>query len=169
MLFHQREVAVCGYSGSGKTTLITRLIDRLSARHTVGYVKHDAHHFDMDTAGKDTWQARHHGARTVFINDANHWAVVANGIPPAAAVQAMFAPLDMVIVEGYKFSLLPKLVMIDKEEKILETLRGQPVGLITAYAGPESLVRGLDAPYFQRDDVDGITGHISALLGLQGA
>ena len=47
-LFHSQEVLFCGYSGSGKTTLISKLINGMSNKLDIGYVKHDAHNFEID-------------------------------------------------------------------------------------------------------------------------
>jgi molybdopterin-guanine dinucleotide biosynthesis protein MobB len=113
-LFHPREIAFCGYSGSGKTTLISRLLEVLTPHYAIGYVKHDAHRFTMDVPGKDTFQARHHGAGAVFINDSSHWAMVSNGAPPLDALRAIYAPFDLVFVEGLKESPLRKVVVLDQ-------------------------------------------------------
>lgn len=57
--FHPFEFAICGFSGSGKTTLIEKLV-RLSKRNgnKVSVVKHDAHEFEMDKQGKDSYILR---------------------------------------------------------------------------------------------------------------
>ena len=56
-LFNPFEIAFCGYSETGKTTLITSLLKELSPQHKIGYVKHDAHKFQIDYEGKDTYKA----------------------------------------------------------------------------------------------------------------
>ena len=56
-------VAVVGKSDSGKTTLIEKLVPeliRLGLR--VGTIKHDAHSFEIDHPGKDSWRHGQSGA-----------------------------------------------------------------------------------------------------------
>ena len=58
-----RIVSFVGRSGTGKTTLIERLIPELSARGLrVAVIKHDAHRFDIDKEGKDSWRFTKAGA-----------------------------------------------------------------------------------------------------------
>ena len=65
--FNPFEISICGYSGLGKTTLICKLLQSLSKKYRVGYIKHDAHRFEMDKKGKDTYQASQNGASGVGI------------------------------------------------------------------------------------------------------
>ena len=165
-LFHPREIAFCGYSGSGKTTLISRLIEELAPHYAIGYVKHDAHRFTMDVPGKDTYQARHHGAGTVFINDASHWAVVSNGAPPLDALRAIYAPLDLVFVEGLKESPLRKVVLMDEDDTILDAVNLGTISSIALFVGTRGSHPSLHATYFHRDDIPSITRHVLMVLGL---
>ena len=165
-LFHPREIAFCGYSGSGKTTLISRLIEELTPHYSIGYVKHDAHRFTMDVPGKDTFQARHHGAGTVFINDSSHWAVVSNGAPPIDALRAIYAPLDLVLVEGFKESPLRKVVVMDADEAILEAVNLGAISSIALVVGARRRNPSLHATYFHRDDISSIKRHVLMVLGL---
>ena len=165
-LFHPREIAFCGYSGSGKTTLISRLIEELAPHYAIGYVKHDAHRFTMDVPGKDTFQARHHGAGTVFINDSSHWAVVSNGAPPLDALRAIYAPLDLVFVEGLKESPLRKVVLMDEDDTILDAVNLGTISSIALFVGTRGSHPSLHAAYFHRDDIPSITRHVLMVLGL---
>ena len=61
-------VAIVGKSDSGKTTLIEKLVPelvRLGLR--VGTVKHDAHSFEIDHPGKDSWRHGQAGAEAYVI------------------------------------------------------------------------------------------------------
>lgn len=60
-------VSFVGKSNSGKTTLIERLIPQLIALGLrVGAIKHDAHDFEIDYPGKDSWRhGRAGGLRTL--------------------------------------------------------------------------------------------------------
>jgi uncharacterized protein YhaN len=70
-------VSIVGRSGSGKTTLIERIIPKLKAKgYKVGTIKHDAHHFEIDHNGKDTWRMANSGADVVAISSKNKMAMV---------------------------------------------------------------------------------------------
>ena len=61
-------VAIVGKSDSGKTTLIEKVVPelvRLGLR--VGTVKHDAHSFEIDHPGKDSWRHGQAGAEAYVI------------------------------------------------------------------------------------------------------
>ena len=52
-------VSIVGKSGSGKTTLLEKVITELTRRgYSVGVIKHDAHRFDIDQPGKDSYRLR---------------------------------------------------------------------------------------------------------------
>jgi ABC-type methionine transport system ATPase subunit len=49
-------ICIVGFSGTGKTTTVVRLINELrNYGLRVGTIKHDAHGFEMDHPGKDSW------------------------------------------------------------------------------------------------------------------
>jgi molybdopterin-guanine dinucleotide biosynthesis protein B len=109
-----RIIGLAGWSGSGKTTLLTKLIPRLTARGlTVSTVKHAHHAFDLDQPGKDSHSHRMAGATEVLVGSANRWAVVHElrgaAEPSLRELLAKLAPVDIVIVEGYKREPHPKL------------------------------------------------------------
>jgi molybdopterin-guanine dinucleotide biosynthesis protein B len=102
-----RIISFAGWSGSGKTTLITRLIPLLTARGiTVSTIKHAHHVFDVDTPGKDSYEHRSAGATEVLVASANRWALMheLRGAPEPDLLEllAKLAPVDLVIVEGFK-------------------------------------------------------------------
>lgn len=100
-------VSIVGKSNSGKTTLIEKLIPRLVARGwRVGTIKHDAHSFDVDHPGKDTWRHREAGASVVALSSAARLFVTRTiSAPPSLdeIVAGAFAGhVDLVVTEGYK-------------------------------------------------------------------
>jgi molybdopterin-guanine dinucleotide biosynthesis protein MobB len=106
-------LGIVGWSGSGKTTLLSALIPCLRARGlTVSTVKHAHHGFDMDKPGKDTYRHREAGAREVLVATAARWALLheVDGPEPALPeLLARMAPVDLVLVEGFKTHEFPKL------------------------------------------------------------
>jgi len=109
-----RIIGLAGWSGSGKTTLLSKLIPRLTARGlAVSTVKHAHHAFDLDQPGKDSHSHRVAGATEVVVGSAARWALVheLRGAPEPALHEllAKLAPVDLVIVEGFKREPHPKL------------------------------------------------------------
>ena len=102
-----RVIGLAGWSGAGKTTLVVKLIPALRARGvSVSTLKHAHHQFDVDKPGKDSFSHREAGAREVLIASANRWALMheLRGAPEPdlAALLGHLAPVDLVLVEGFK-------------------------------------------------------------------
>ncbi len=109
-----RVVGLAGWSGAGKTTLLVRLIPRLARRGiAVSTLKHAHHEFDVDRPGKDSHAHREAGARQVLVASSNRWALMTElrGAPEPDLAQLLgrLSPVDLVIVEGFKRSALPKI------------------------------------------------------------
>lgn len=107
-------VGLAGWSGSGKTTLITKVLPVLIKRGLkVSTLKHAHHGFDLDQPGKDSFMHRAAGASEVMISSAKRWAVLHElrdetewNMP---ALLKKIAPVDLVLVEGYKRESFPKI------------------------------------------------------------
>ena len=120
-----RIIGLAGWSGSGKTTLITKLLPHLIARgQRVSTLKHAHHGFDLDQPGKDSFMHRTAGATEVVISSAKRFAVLHElrdepewDLPE---LLTKFAPVDLVLVEGFKRDAFPKL-------EIHRTANGKPL------------------------------------------
>ena len=109
-------LGIAGWSGSGKTTLVLKLIPALLRRGVaVSTVKHAHHNFDVDKPGKDSWEHRRAGAREVLVASGRRWALMrelrGEAEPTLAELLDRLAPVDLVLVEGYKREPHPKLVV----------------------------------------------------------
>lgn len=109
-----RVIGLAGWSGAGKTTLLTRIIPRLIGRGlTVSTVKHAHHGFDVDHPGKDSYAHRVAGATEVLVSSSLRFALMheLRGAPELDLAQLLgkLAPVDLVIVEGFKREPHPKL------------------------------------------------------------
>jgi molybdopterin-guanine dinucleotide biosynthesis protein B len=100
-------LGLAGWSGSGKTWLVTRLIPVLNARGiAVSTIKHAHERFDVDLPGKDSYEHRAAGAREVLVSSVNRFALIrelrgARELGLADALR-LLAPVDLVLVEGFK-------------------------------------------------------------------
>ena len=106
-------LGVAGWSGAGKTTLIVALLPRLRARGLrVSTIKHAHHGFDIDKPGKDSFRHREAGAHEVLVASGPRWALlheVDGPEPTLAALLSHLAPVDLVLVEGFKATPVAKL------------------------------------------------------------
>jgi len=98
---------LAGWSGSGKTTLMKALLPELIGRGvTVSTVKHAHHSFDVDQPGKDSYEHRRAGASEVMVASAHRWALMRElrgaAEPSLEALIARMAPVDLLLVEGFK-------------------------------------------------------------------
>jgi molybdopterin-guanine dinucleotide biosynthesis adapter protein len=99
-----RLIGLAGWSGAGKTTLIAGVIPALRARGvTVSTVK----------PGKDSYVHREAGASEVLIVSSQRFALMhelrREAEPPLGVLLRRLAPVDLVLVEGFKRDSHPKL------------------------------------------------------------
>src|SRR5439155_25254328 len=102
-----RIIGLAGWHGSGKTTLLTKVIPRIVARElTVSTLKHAHHDFEIDKPGKDSYAHRMAGATEVMVGSSRRWALMhelrGEREPSLGALLAKLAPVDLVLIEGYK-------------------------------------------------------------------
>lgn len=106
-------ICIVGASDSGKTTYLEKLIPVLCGRgYRVGTIKHDAHGFDMDREGKDTWRHRAAGAQTIAISSPVQVASIrttSHELNLEEVVARYFWQEDLILTEGYKRSNYPKI------------------------------------------------------------
>jgi molybdopterin-guanine dinucleotide biosynthesis protein MobB len=160
-------VAIVGNSGAGKTTLLEGLIPALKGKGLkVGVVKHDAHRFDIDHPGKDSHRLTAAGADTMVITSASMLAMVKRhtASPPIEdLLDRYFSDIDLVLVEGFRGSSLPKIEVHRKEFRRALICRGErnDPGL-AAVASDEPL--DLDVPVLDLNDPEAIAEFIVSLL-----
>lgn len=96
-----------GASGVGKTTLAANVVRELTRRGwKVAAVKGSHHEVNPDSPGKDTWLYAQAGAREVALACPHHLAIFAatEEQEPIDAVLSRLKDVDLVVVEGYRFS-----------------------------------------------------------------
>lgn len=153
-----RIIGLAGWSGSGKTTLVTKALPRLIARGCrVSTIKHAHHGFDLDQPGKDSFMHRTAGATEVLISSANRFAILheLRGEPEwdLPDLLGKLAPVDLVLVEGFKRDAFPKL-------EIHRVANGKPLlqpadPHIVAIACDTPLPRA-EVPVIDLNDIEGI-------------
>jgi molybdopterin-guanine dinucleotide biosynthesis adapter protein len=160
-----------GYSGAGKTTLIEQLIPRFVAHGLrVSMIKHTHHSFDLDKSGKDSFRHREAGASEVMLVCDQRWVLMheLRGAPePSFEEQiANLSPCDLLLVEGYKATPVPKLEVHRREN-------GKPFiwpenESVLAVATPDAADLPADCPlpWLDLDDHDAVAAFILEKTGL---
>ena len=104
------------FSGTGKTTFLEKLIPQLKARGLrVAVYKHDAHEFEIDKKGKDSWRFTAAGADVTVISSNTKAAVMENRYVSPEELVAGIHGVDLIITEGYKAGPWPKIAMRRRE------------------------------------------------------
>jgi molybdopterin-guanine dinucleotide biosynthesis protein B len=126
-------IQIVGYKNAGKTTLIERLVRKWTAEGLkVGTVKHDAHRFDVDREGTDTWRHRQAGAFMTAIASAERTALIMEAPVRLDEILRRMEGLDVVLVEGFKQEAYPKVAIIRSEEDVsLPTQLTQLVAIVS--------------------------------------
>jgi molybdopterin-guanine dinucleotide biosynthesis protein len=154
-------VSIVAKSGTGKTTLLEKLIGELKSRgYRVGVVKHDAHRFNIDHEGKDSWRLTQAGADTMVITSPDKIAMVKQHPPArepllAETIGRYCNDLDLVLTEGFKHGLLPKIEVHRQARSAQLLCRGEKHDpLLIAVASDQPLE--LDVPVFDINDSQGL-------------
>lgn len=99
-------------SGMGKTTLIEALIEIFKSRnYTVGILKYDVKKFEIDKEGKDSYRFSKAGADNVIVASSEKLAMVQllKEKKTIEEIVNLFGNLDIVIIEGFKNNIYPKI------------------------------------------------------------
>jgi molybdopterin-guanine dinucleotide biosynthesis protein MobB len=159
---------VVGWKNSGKTGLMERLVAEFTGRgFTVSTLKHAHHAFDVDQPGKDSHRHRTAGATEVLLSSGRRWALMHElrdeAEPGLEELLARMAPVDLILVEGFKKGPHPKVEANRVETGQALLAPGDPT--IRAVASNHAPATG-GVPLFDLDDTHGIADHIAAELGL---
>ena len=158
---------VTGWKNAGKTGLMERLVTEFVARGLrVSTVKHAHHSFDVDHIGKDSHRHREAGASEVLLASRNRFALMHElrdeDEPTLQTLLSKLAPVDLVLVEGYKRDRHPKIEAFRAET-------GNPLiapedDTIRAIASDSPL--DVDRPVFDLNDTRAIADFIMGEVGL---
>lgn len=155
---HPVLLGLAGWSGSGKTTLLCAVLPHLAAAGlTVSTIKHAHHALDPDRPGKDSYRHRQAGAQEVLLAGGERWALFREtpaGTPDLKSLAARLAPVDLILVEGFRAYDIPRL-------EIFRPSLGKPP-LWPDHPGIVAIAT--DAP-----DIPASAGYAGALLSLTDA
>ncbi len=159
---------VVGWKNSGKTGLMERLVAEFTGRGlTVSTLKHAHHAFDVDQPGKDSHRHRVAGATEVLLSSGRRWALMHElrdeDEPGLEELLARMAPVDLILVEGFKTGPHPKVEANRAETRQSLLAPGNPT--IRIVASDQTIETG-GAPLLDLDDTVGIADHIAKELEL---
>ncbi|WP_096784648.1 molybdopterin-guanine dinucleotide biosynthesis protein B [Rhodobacter sp. CZR27] len=161
-----RVYGIIGWKDAGKTSLMERLVGAIIARgFSVSTVKHVHHEVDLDQPGKDTWRHRAAGASEVVLASADRFALMREHRGPEpglAAILSRMAPVDLVLVEGYKSEPHPK-IEVFRAAAGHEPIQPQDPW-VRAVAADCPL--SLPVPVLDLDDVGAVADFVLAETGL---
>ncbi|HTY53045.1 MAG TPA: molybdopterin-guanine dinucleotide biosynthesis protein B [Methanomicrobiales archaeon] len=124
-------IPVTGVSGSGKTTFIRSLVPLLSGLGPVGTVKHTGHHSMLLPKGKDTTVMFEAGAVAVAGIDQEKTLVSLRSTSLTGALDFLAGQgIAVAVIEGYKGSRLPKIIIGDLEAEGCILRNPEPEGVV---------------------------------------
>lgn len=162
-----RVYGIIGWKNSGKTSLMERLVAEITARgFSVSTVKHVHHDVDLDAPGKDSYRHRAAGAREVVLASAQRFALLREHRgpePELPAILSRLAPVDLVLVEGYKRDAHAKLEVFRRETGQNLIQPGDP--LVRAVA-TDAMLPPLPVPVLDLNNTTAIADFILGEVGL---
>ena len=158
--------SIIALSGTGKTTLIEKLVAELKRRGLrVAVVKHDAHDFDIDHEGKDSWRFTQAGADVTAIISASKAAMIENRPLTIEILLEKITDVDLILTEGYKSGVWPKIAV-----RRAATGRPLPIPAEECFAIVSDAEEQTDAsvaPCFRLDDIAGLADLLQADVAMQ--
>jgi molybdopterin-guanine dinucleotide biosynthesis protein MobB len=150
--------SVIAFSNTGKTTLLEKLIPELKSRgYRVAVIKHDAHEFEIDREGKDSWRFSRAGADVTAVASAAKAAFIEHRCLGIEEIISRIRDVDLILTEGYKHGSWAK-IAVDRaalgQELVLPAEACFAIVSDRALPGP--------APVFPLDDPEPLAEYIMA-------
>jgi molybdopterin-guanine dinucleotide biosynthesis protein B len=162
-----------GFSGSGKTTLVSQVVLQLKRKgYRIGVLKHDAHDFQMDVEGKDTYKYSEAGADLIAITSATKLNILEK-LPKPLKLEEILQRMhgvDLIFIEGYKQADVPKILVartleqlalfsqLDQTIAIASTLNPDDPELFSLLNQPPAI------PFLNLNDISLITAFVENWL-----
>jgi len=156
-------LSIVGKSDAGKTTLLEKVVGELTARgFRIGTIKHDAHSFEIDHEGKDSWRHKAAGAALTIISSPEKLALVEDTDKDHTLAEirdTYIRGVDLIISEGYKRETHPK-VEVFRSERKQDLLCEADDNLVAIAGDPASPPEGI--PVFDLNDPSDLCDFIEA-------
>ena len=162
-------IGVVGWKSSGKTTLIERLVTALTSQGLrIATVKHTHHALRAHDGATDGERHRRAGAVQTAVLSPSRWELggelMAEPAPALEEVVQRLGPADLVLVEGFKRALIPKIEVRREATATREPLAPCDPNVIAIAA--DHTVEGETVPVLALDDIAGIATFVRKAAGL---
>lgn len=105
-------ISIVAFSGTGKTTFLVKLIPELKKRGLkVAVVKHDAHDFEIDREGKDSFKITQAGADVTGLISDKKAVLMENRRVETEVLLDRIENVDVILTEGFKHGPWPKIML----------------------------------------------------------
>ena len=161
-------IAFSAWSGTGKTTIIEQLVPELKARGLrVAVIKHDAHEFEIDKEGKDSWRFSKAGADVTVISSSTSTALIEQRSLELSEVLSRIRDVDLILAEGYNQEGLPTIGISRKATgKGLRLPVTSCTAVITDDEGAAAAATHSGIPVFAHTQISKVAAFITDLFGL---
>jgi molybdopterin-guanine dinucleotide biosynthesis protein MobB len=147
---------------AAKAGVVSRLVAGVTARGLlVSTIKRVNDRVDLDRPGTSSWGQRAAGAHQVVLASGTRIAVLQEAREPAedpdlAALLASLAPVDLVLLEGFRGAVYPKLEVVEPgQDRRLQALDDPSVVAVASAAPAAAPVR-----FFDVEDTDGLVAFV---------
>ncbi len=117
----------------GKTTVLIEILEEMKRRGlAVGTVKHIGGHSEFDFSNKDTAKHIQAGSIATIAVTSSATIAIRKDLPNTleAALEQMPKELDYILVEGFKQSEYPKIVVTRSSSEILVGVPGDTIAVV---------------------------------------
>jgi molybdopterin-guanine dinucleotide biosynthesis protein B len=159
-------ISIVGTSKTGKTTFIEKLIPVFKEKGLrVATIKHHHLDFEIDRVGKDTYRHKKAGSSTVILSSPHKVALIKDvekEVPLRDIVSRYIDDADIIITEGYKKEVTPKIEIFRHIKKVSPLcLHDKTILAIVTDKHVDT-----DIPQFSMDDAQGVAKFINVVLRL---
>ena len=154
-----RVIGIVGWKDVGKTYLVTEIIKLLVAKnYRVGSIKHAHHDFDIDKPGTDSFKHRESGSNQVIISSSKRWAKINENIDnrekDLKELIEEFENIDIIIVEGFKNEIHPKIEIITNNVEISNSKINNVIAIVS------DVMLNSNTPVFKKNEIKSLVEFI---------
>lgn len=169
----QQIIQVAGFSNSGKTTLVEKLVLALKKEnYRVGTIKHHGHGGELQAldVGKDSWKHRQAGSDVSAAVSKGELQLNVHKEVDWTAEELIELyrsfPIDLIVVEGFKSSPFPKLVIVRHLDDLKLLKKLENIFCVVSWFSLPEEVKKKSIKYFQiEDDTNYLDYTINKLRG----
>ena len=154
-----RVIGIVGWKDVGKTYLVTEIIKLLVAKnYRVGSIKHAHDDFDIDKPGTDSFKHRESGSNQVIISSSKRWAKINENIDnrekSLKELIEEFEYIDIIIVEGFKNEIHPKIEIITNNVEISNSKINNVIAIVS------DVMLNSNTPVFKKNEIKSLVEFI---------